>query len=80
MEEVKLGIYKHSKSGKLYKVIGLARNSENHTEEFVVYQALHESSEFGSNQLWIRPKQMFLEKVVIGGKEVLRFEFVEGLI
>jgi hypothetical protein len=77
MEEVKLGIYKHSKSGKLYKVIGLARNSEDHTQEFVVYQALYESPEFGSNQLWIRPKQMFLETVIISGKEVKRFEFLE---
>ena len=53
--EIKLGKYQHFK-GKFYEVIGIAKNSENPDEEFVVYKAL-----YGNNQLWIRPKQMFLE-------------------
>ena len=39
--ELKIGYYHHSKSGKLYEVIGLARNSENTDEEMVVYRALY---------------------------------------
>lgn len=69
MEQVKLGKYRHFK-GKLYEVIGVAKHSET-LEEFVVYRAL-----YGENELWIRPKKMFLETVKIDGKEVKRFEFI----
>ena len=72
--EVKLGKYKHYK-GKLYKVLGVGKHSET-LSEFVVYQALYESKEFGNNAIWIRPKEMFLESVQVDGKKVLRFEFV----
>lgn len=75
MTEVKLGKYKHFK-GKMYEVIGVARHSET-LEELVVYKALYESEEFGTNALWVRPKKMFLETKKIDGKEVPRFEFVE---
>jgi hypothetical protein len=75
-KEVKLGKYQHFK-GKFYKVIGIAKNSENPNEEFVVYKALYDSEEFGNNSLWARPKQMFLETVNINGKEVPRFKFIE---
>lgn len=77
IKQVKLGIYKHSKSGKLYKLIGIARNSENPDEELVVYQALYETEKFPLNQLWIRPKKMFFENVIIDGKAVPRFEFLK---
>ncbi len=75
MEEVKLGKYQHYK-GKFYEVIGIARHSET-LEELVVYRALYESKEFGKDALWVRPKKMFLENVVINGKEVPRFKFIE---
>jgi len=75
MVEVKLGNYRHFK-GQMYEVVGVARHSETR-EEFVVYKALYDSPEFGKNALWVRPKEMFLEKVVKDGKEVPRFEFVE---
>lgn len=75
MEEIKLGKYRHYK-GKLYTVIGTARNSENPSEEYVVYQALYSDEKFGNNQIWIRPKDMFLEKVNVEGNEVERFEFI----
>jgi len=68
---VKLGKYQHFK-GKFYEVIGIAKNSENPEEEFVVYKALYDE-----NQLWIRPKQMFLENVNVDGKVVERFKFIE---
>ena len=63
---MKLGKYQHRK-GNFYEIIGVARHSET-LEELVVYRTLH-----GENSLWVRPKAMFLETVVINGKEVLRF-------
>jgi len=77
MDDVKLGKYKHYK-GNMYNVIGIGRHSET-LEEFVIYQALYDSKEFGKNQIWIRPKKMFLKNVIINGKEVPRFEFVKKL-
>jgi hypothetical protein len=74
MEEVKLGKYQHWK-GKMYEVIGVARHSET-LEELVVYRALYDSKEFGKNSLWVRPKKMFLENIVVNGKEVPRFKFI----
>ena len=74
--EPKLGLYKHYKTGKLYKVIGIARHSET-LEELVVYQGQYTSEEFGDKPIWVRPKAMFLETVTFEGKQVPRFAFVE---
>ena len=67
--EIKSGRYRHYK-GKEYEVIGIARHSET-LEEFVVYKAL-----YGTNRLWIRPKQMFTETVRKINKETPRFEYI----
>jgi hypothetical protein len=72
---IKTGKYQHYK-GNFYKVLGVARHSENPRGEFVVYQALYKSKEFGNNAIWIRPKKMFLETVVVEGKRIPRFKFV----
>jgi hypothetical protein len=71
---IKIGKYRHSKSGREYEVVGVAHQSET-LEELVVYKALYHSAEFGENALWVRPASMFLEKVLIEGKEVDRFEY-----
>jgi len=65
---VELGLYKHYK-GNLYEVIGLARHSES-LEELVVYKATYQKE--GEN-LWVRPKAMFIESLSIDGREVKRF-------
>lgn len=70
MDTVKIGRYRHYK-GNFYEVIGVGRHSETE-EEYVIYRAL-----YGDYGLWIRPKQMFLEKILVNGIEVYRFEFVE---
>ncbi len=70
---MKLGKYKHSKSGNFYRVIALAKSSETN-EELVVYESLYDNPE---SKVWVRPLNMFIENVVINGKEVPRFEFVE---
>lgn len=72
--EVKPGKYRHYK-GKDYEVIGTARHSET-LEEMVVYKHLFED-EFGKNSLWVRPKEMFLENVLVDGKEVPRFKLTK---
>lgn len=75
MEDLKLGEYQHYK-GKFYEVIGIARHSET-LEELVVYRALYESADYGNNSLWVRPKSMFMENVIIDGKEIPRFKYAE---
>ena len=72
--ELKPGLYSHYK-GKMHRVIGVVHHSET-LEELVVYQALYESKEFGKDAIWVRPKKMFLEMVIVEGKEVPRFAFV----
>ena len=68
---MKLGKYQHYK-GNFYDVIGVAHHSET-LEELVVYRALYKHEKYGDNSLWVRPKDMFLETVIVEGKEVLRF-------
>lgn len=69
--EIKPGVYKHYK-GKLYKVIAVARHSET-LEEYVVYQGLYHSNEFGHHPFWIRTRAMFASTVTFNGQQVPRF-------
>ena len=64
------GRYRHYK-GQEYEVIGLARHSETE-EEFVVYRAL-----YGARGLWIRPRALFEEPVLVDGKRVPRFRIIK---
>ena len=70
---MKLGIYEHYK-GKRYRVIGAAHHSET-MEELVVYEALYDT-DFGYGSLWVRPKAMFEEKIVVDSKSVERFKYI----
>lgn len=69
---MKTGIYKHSKTGKLYRVHFVAKHSET-LEDLVVYEALYDNDK---SKYWIRPLAMFEEEVVIDGRKALRFEFI----
>ena len=60
-------IFKHYK-GQLYEFLYIARHSET-MEELVVYKAL-----YGAFGIWVRPKAMFFETIVIDGIERPRFE------
>lgn len=65
------GTYLHYKNKK-YKVTGVARHSET-LEELVVYEALY-PNELG--QLWVRPKQIFLEEITTEEYHGPRFRLV----
>jgi len=68
VRELKTGKkYRHFK-GKEYLVLHQARHSET-VEDLVVYQAL-----YGERGVWVRPLEMFLEKVEVDGKIVDRFK------
>ena len=69
---IKLGIYKHSKKGTLYRVIGVAAHSET-LEPMVVYEAQYENP---VSKLWVRPAAIFEDVVEIEGKKVPRFVFI----
>lgn len=72
MAVIRFGRYRHYK-GNLYEVIEVARHSETE-EEMVVYRKL-----YGDNSLWVRPLGMFMETVVIDGRAVPRFEWIEDV-
>ena len=74
MTEVKLGIYRPFK-GKLYEVIAVARDCEDHDKEFVVYKQL-EDTEFKRGQVWIRSLEDFLGTKEVNGEKVSRFKYV----
>ena len=69
MAEVKCGRYRHYK-GREYQVLGVARHSETE-EDLVVYRPL-----YGKGELWVRPLEMFMERVVRETGTVLRFEYI----
>ncbi len=66
---IKSGKYQHFK-GNYYQVLHLARHSE--TEEYlVVYHPIDKSDD-----IWIRPLDMFTETVTRHGKTMQRFQFI----
>ena len=66
MEE-KAQYYRHFKGGR-YKLLYIAKDSEDPSCEMVVYQAL-----YGDRSIWVRPKDMFFSDVERGGYKGSRF-------
>lgn len=66
------GLYQHYK-GKYYQVIGTCRHSET-LESMVVYRQLYE--DYG---LWVRPKDIFEEKIIHEGHHRPRFQFIRAI-
>jgi len=66
-------IYQHYKGGK-YRVHGLVRHSES-LDELVLYETLYENK---LGKMWVRPKEMFLERVQIDGQWIPRFSHIEN--
>lgn len=73
LQKMSIGsIYEHY-SGKCYRVVGVARHSED-LSLYVYYEALYDGGQYG--QFWMRPLAMFLENVMVNGQEVPRFKKV----
>lgn len=68
-DEIQLGRYRHYKN-KQYTVLGLVCHSETQ-EQLVLYRP-----EYGERRLWVRPRAMFFEDVIVDGKRLPRFDFV----
>lgn len=73
MNKLRLGKYKHSKTGNFYQVLNVAKHSET-LEDLVVYECLYDNP---LSKIWVRPLEMFLEDVELNGKKVPRFVFIE---
>lgn len=66
---IQSGVYKHYK-GPEYLVLNTAFHSETQGI-MVLYFPL-----YGENKLWVRPIEMFLESVLVEGKELQRFSYI----
>ncbi len=66
---LKLGRYQHYK-GNFYEVLGEVTHSESE-EKLVLYKPL-----YGEQNLWVRPLDMFIEKVKVDALHVERFKYV----
>ena len=62
--------FKHYK-GNLYKVAGDAMNSET-LEDMIIYV-----DQSDKTKVWVRPKDMFCETIIVEGKEIPRFEPID---
>jgi hypothetical protein len=70
--DIEKGIYRHSKKGQLYEVLGIALQTETN-EPLVVYRPLYENE----YELFARPYAMFTESVELNGEMKPRFEKVD---
>lgn len=68
--------YRHFK-GKLYKIICIARNSDNCMEEFVVYESL-EKSDYPKGTIWVRNMSDFIDIHRSGVKRFTRHDAGKG--
>ncbi len=62
--------YRHTKSGKRYRIVAIAKDSET-LEGMVVYEALYDVEP--AMKTWARPLKMFTEAVEIDGVRHPRF-------
>lgn len=69
--DILCGVYQHYK-GEYYLVLGLAAHSETQ-EQFVVYVPLYARE---GPRMFVRPVEMFFEKVEIKGKKQPRFKYI----
>jgi hypothetical protein len=72
MSKIEPGIYTHYK-GQKYQVIGEGVHTETR-EVMITYKSLYDAPGFPRGSIWVRPKKMFTEKVVMDSKTVPRFK------
>ena len=66
------GLYRHNKTGNMYRVLGLALDTEHEDVWLVIYQPLYAHT----IEYFARPYTMFTEDVELHGKMVPRFQKV----
>ena len=57
--------------GMRYLIIDIAEHVDS-GKKLVIYKAL-----YGNGDIWLRPKYMFNEYVIVDGKPVKRFQFIK---
>lgn len=72
MNPFKTRFFKHYKN-KPYRYLGIVRHSET-LEEMALYETLYENK---LGKMWVRPKEMFFEDVVVDGIKQPRFRPIE---
>ncbi|MBI2775603.1 DUF1653 domain-containing protein [Candidatus Dependentiae bacterium] len=71
--------YQHYKNKKFYKILAIALNAESDPlESWVVYQALYDDPNLGSQPVFIRSVAQFTENVEFDGECCSRFQLVES--
>lgn len=70
--DIEKGTYRHSKTGKLYEVLGVALQTETN-EPLVIYRPLYKDE----HEFFARPYAMFFERIAINGIIKQRFERVD---
>lgn len=71
LPEIEKGTYRHTKSNRLYEVIGITFNTETN-EPLVIYRPLYEHPK--KYEMFARPYDMFFSTVEDNGKQKPRFE------
>jgi len=66
------GAYRHTKSGELYEVVAVTFHTETF-EPLVIYRPLYDHYKY---ELFARPYDMFVEKIILNGEQKQRFEKV----
>jgi len=69
---IKIGRYRHYK-GNEYEVVDCVTHSET-MERLVLYRPM-----YGEGKLWVRPMEMFFERILVEEVEVDRFAFIGKL-
>lgn len=72
LPSIEMGTYRHSKSGRLYDVVGVTFHTETN-EPLVLYKPKYESK----YEIFARPYAMFVEDVVTAGVKKPRFEKID---
>lgn len=73
VQEPMIGATYEHYSGKRYVILAIANHSED-LQKYVVYQGLYDDPVFGNNPVWIRPLEMFMERITKDGQQILRFK------
>jgi hypothetical protein len=77
LKQVPVGaIFQHYRNKKMYKVLSVARHTED-MKLYVVYQELYHCDTYGDLPIWVRPLEMFLEHIEENGKTTPRFLPIE---